>query len=72
MRPELIQQIFDEVFPQPKITHADIERELRRMLVHDPEKAERMVGHMYGHAFRKAEEAYAARGSRGRQPWTRK
>jgi hypothetical protein len=54
----------------PRITHRDVERELRKMMRTDPMRAERAVGQMYGHAFRKAEESYAERGSLGRQDWS--
>jgi len=68
MRLDLLQQLLSDHFA-PRVTHRDIERELRSLLRTDPEKAERAVGALYGHAFRRAEEAYAARGSRGRQEW---
>lgn len=65
MRLDLLQQLL-----APRITHADIEREIRKLYRNDPVKAEQAVGQMYGYAFRKAEEAYAARGSCGRQDWS--
>lgn len=67
MRLDLLQQLSA---PRISLTHADICRELRKMFSREPERAEVAIGLMYGHAFKKAEEAYAARGSRGRQRWT--
>jgi hypothetical protein len=54
----------------PRIGHKEIEREIRKIMRNDPIKAEQAVGSMYGYSFRKAEEAYAKRGSRGRQDWS--
>jgi hypothetical protein len=72
VRPQLLQQMFKQLFAPRGFTigHAEIEVEIRKALCHDPIKAERAVGHMYGYAFRKAEEAYARRGFKGKQDWT--
>jgi hypothetical protein len=69
MRLDLIQQVI-QMLSTPHITHSDIERELRKVLAHDPMKVERAVGTMYGYAFRKAESDYVRRGYRGRQDWS--
>lgn len=61
---DLLQQVL-----APKATLADLARELRSMYAADPLKAERAVGYLYGRVFRKAEDAYERRGSRGRQRW---
>ena len=53
----------------PQMTHRDLERELCKMMPRSLEWVEEAVGRMYGHAFRLAEAAYAARGSKGRHPW---
>ena len=63
MKYDLLQQIFN-----PKIALCDIEDVLRK-IIQDPVRIERAVGTMYGNAFRLAEKAYAARGSKGRHPW---
>jgi hypothetical protein len=65
MRLDLIQQLL-----APRITLADMAREIRKMYRADPMKGESAIGHLYGSVFKRAEEAYAARGSRGRQEWS--
>ena len=69
MRLDLLQQIAAAMYPTPRITHADLAREIRILYRHDLLKAESAVGNMYGYAFRKAEEAYEQRGSRGKHVW---
>ena len=69
MRFDLLQQFLAQILA-PRITHRDIEREIRKVLARDPMKAERAVGAMYGYAFRKAEEAYAKRDSCGKHDWS--
>jgi hypothetical protein len=64
MRRDLLEQILS-----PKVGLADVEQAVRKVLRHDPMKMEDAIGHLYGRAFKKAEEAYAARGSRGKQRW---
>lgn len=71
MRYELLKQVIEDAFAPPTITLAMVADAVRNLYRNDPVKAERSVGNMYGHAFKKAEAAYAARGSRGRQEWTR-
>jgi len=64
MRLDLLLKVMrDALDPTPQITLADVERGLRNVLRNDPEKAERAIGHMYGHAFRKKEEIYDGRRS---------
>ncbi len=57
LRREILQQVFDQVFGAPQITVADIADELRKMLRHDPMKAESAVGSLYGHVFKRKEAA---------------
>jgi hypothetical protein len=67
MKLDLIQQVIGESLA-PRLNLRDIEQRLRKLLP-DSDQAERAVGALYGHAFRRGEEAYMARGSRGRQLW---
>jgi hypothetical protein len=58
MRLELLQQVIDHVFVPPKLTKLtlrDVERGLREVMRDDPLKAERSVGQMYGHVFKRKE-----------------
>lgn len=64
MRLDLLRQVLAHALA-PKILVRDVERELRKIL--PPEEVDRVVGTMYGNAFRKAEAAYLARGSKGKQ-----
>ena len=67
MRLDILQQI---LAPPLRISHREIEQEIRKLFRHDPMRAERVVGNMYGYAFRKAEEAYAKRDSCGKHDWS--
>jgi len=60
-----------DVVLRPSVTLADVAQQLRKLFAADPLRGAQAIGQMYGHAFRKAEAAYAARGFQGRQPWTR-
>jgi len=60
---DLLEQAMREVFGPPSITLADIERELRKAMRHDPIRAERAVGSLYGGVFKRKEAAL--------NPWTR-
>lgn len=55
----LLLRVLDAVRPPRRMpTLRDVENGLRDVLRHDPLKAERAIGQMYGNAFKKAEAAY--------------
>lgn len=62
IRREILEQLFATVLT-PSITLRDVEDAIRS-IVRDPIEAERKIGHMYGHAFRKKEAIYDASGGR--------
>jgi hypothetical protein len=69
MKFELLQQVIDKVLGAPKvprITVRDVEDGLREVFRHDPLRAERAIGNMYGYMFKKKEAIYDAAG--GRRP----
>jgi hypothetical protein len=63
MRFDLLEQVMTGALATPRITLAMIEDGVRKV-VRDPIDAERKVGHLYGHAFKKREEVYDAIGGR--------
>jgi hypothetical protein len=65
MRFDMLEQVMLGARLYPRITLAMVADGLRKV-IHDPIDAERKVGHMYGHAFKKREELYDA--MRGRVP----
>jgi hypothetical protein len=58
LRRDLFEQLMEAVSPTPQITLAMVAEQVRVVLRHDPMKAERAVGQMYGYAFKKREELY--------------
>jgi hypothetical protein len=60
-----MQQIVAEALGLRRLTLKDVEEGLRMVFAADPLRAERAVGQMYGHVFKKREELYEAR--RGRK-----
>jgi hypothetical protein len=62
---DLLRQIFEDLStPFLRITLRDIEGTLRKAMAHDPERAERAVGVLYGGVFKNREMIYEANGGR--------
>ena len=57
MRFDLLEQVMTDALVTPRITLEMVADGLRKVIV-DPTEAERSVGHLYGHAFKKREEVF--------------
>ncbi len=57
MRRELLEQLFAQAFNPRRVTVHDVARAVRE-ITPDPIEAERRVGALYGHVFKRTEEAY--------------
>ena len=65
MKRDLFDLMIHEVFIKPRLPKPrELENAIRQILAHDPMRAERAVGSLYGSLFKRAEAKYDGKRAR--------